>query len=150
MKTKTIYLLLALILILILIIIIKSQTSNKPDQIQPVVQFNTAVPTSTSQETGFEIVSTSINDQIMSINGSITVMFNKPVSSNLILTIQPETKVEINPGANPNEFIINPVDTWAFSSTYTLTISNETLSFNNEPLNKNYVYTFKTPTYTGI
>lgn len=146
MKTKVIYLVLFLIFVLILMIFLKSRPQ-KSVQIQPVKQY---IPTPNTQINGFRLISTNIPEKSISITGSIQLTFNMPVSKNLIFTIEPKVEVVSGLSTSPYIFIIAPKDAWAFDTIYTLTISKSNLSQNNQGLDKDYVYTFKTPPFSGI
>lgn len=146
MKTKLIFLILFLIFIFILIIFLKNR-SQKSEQIQPVKQYT---PIANTQTSSFKLISTNIPETSMSITGSILLTFNQPISENLIFTIEPKAVVQSGLGTSSYEFVIAPKDVWAFDTTYTLTVSKSNLSQNNQSLDKNYLYTFKTPPFSGI
>lgn len=146
MKIKIIYLLVFLIFVLILVIFFRSV--QKPGQVQsPIQQY---VPTPNTQTSGFTLISTNIPKQSMGITGEIRLTFSQPVSEKLIFTIKPKIEVRSGLGSSSFEFVIAPKDSWAFDTSYTLTISGSNISQYNQSLNKDFVYTFKTPPYSGI
>lgn len=148
MRTKVIYLILFLIFVLILIIFLKSR-SQEPEQLPPSPS-KQYIPTPSAQTNGFKLILTNISKEFISINGSIQLTFSQPVSENLVFTIVPKAVVQSRLGTSAYEFVIAPTDAWAFDTTYTLTVSKSNLSQNNQSLDQDYVYTFKTPPFSGI
>ena len=147
MKTKTIFLLVFLIIILFVILFIKSKA-------QTQVQNNQAEQTNeieSSQQTEvFKLTSTSIESQEIGITEPVRLEFNHPVFNNFIYTLEPKKDVKVYSGTSPNELIIDPVDAWGFDTNYTLTVFKSTLSSTGQTLDKDYIYIFKTPPYSGI
>src|SRR3989344_428434 len=148
MKSKTIFLLIFLIFVLIVIFVLKNN-AQEAELNNPPEQINKLNETPPSQIEIFRLISTNLNDRDIGINESIKIEFNKPVSSEFIYVIEPQINVKIIIG-NDNEIVIEPVDAWVFDTNYTLKILKSTLSTTYQTLDKEYIYTFQTPPYSGI
>ena len=150
MKSKTVYLLLFLIFVLIIILLVRSN-SQKSSQHEPTRPVEQTIPLPTSDLSGFKLVSTSLTNQTIGITEPIRLQFNQPISAeNIVFTFQPEKEITSIIGINPSEIILDPVDGWGFSITYTLKILQSSKSSSNQALDRDYVYIFKTPPYSGI
>lgn len=145
MKTKTIFLLIFLILVLIIIFVIKNSSQKSEGELIKKVE-QTPSP---ALET-FQLISSNLTSSELGITEPISLEFNQPISSNFVYTLEPQKEVKIYSGSNPNEIIIDPVDAWAFNTDYTLRILKSTSSATGRVLDKDYIYTSKTPPYSGI
>lgn len=142
MKSKTVYLIIFLITLIIIIIVV--QILRNPNQ------FGSPIPPP-SPSPNLRILLTNISNQPIKVNENITIRFNKKVNNEtLVLQITPEE--EILPLFNPslNQLTIEPINTWKYDTSYTIKVLKTTKSADNNPLDKDYEFNFKTEPYTGI
>lgn len=144
MKNKTIILISFLILLVIVILVFRSLAKNTNN-----TGSSQGTPSSSKQVVQLKILSTNIED-LMSINGSILIKFSQPVTKNISFSIEPSATVSAQLNSTQDEVTISPKDAWVFNTSYVIKILSSTLSKQGQPLDKDYIYNFKTPPYTGI
>lgn len=152
-KTKTFLLIFFLIVILALILFVRVR---KPPPTPKIVPEPTAIatPKPTSQlipTSFFTIMSTNISGQTVGVTELIKIRFSEPVSGdNLFVKITPESKFLLLFDPSRTELTISPSDAWAFDTSYNIKILKITTSTDNQPLDKDYEFNFKTIPYSGI
>lgn len=80
----------------------------------------------------------------------VKIQFSKPVDKKS-LTLQINPKKEILPyfDASLTNLTVEPVKTWDFNTSYTLIVTRSTQSSDNQPLDQDFQFVFKTLPYSG-
>lgn len=150
-RQKIIIIIAVILMIVILASILFSR--NKPDQTSPI-----PVSSDTEQSIGqsrssrnLKVVGTSLQGALVGWTEPLIVEFSEPTPFQFIdITITPETKYSLSNDLSGYKVIINPTDAWLFNSNYSITIGKKTHTADNNYLNEDFVYNFKTYPYSGI
>lgn len=150
-KTRVIFLILFLIVILISIIFLKNRSQNH-ETIQSIQQDTPTLQQvkDNSSINTFRLTSFNSSKGLVGITEPLLIEFNQPLSENIVYTIEPNILVKSEVGNNPYEFIIRPVNAWAFNTDYKLTILKSSLSQKNQNLDTDYSFHFKTISFGGM
>lgn len=145
-QSKTIYLIFALILAIIILVVIQLFARNKSQpapENKEVIQFNAAPK--------LKIIASNLSSEPLEVTDSFTIKFSQPVHElNVIFKIDPEAKVSTSFDKSNTELKIEPYNAWHYNQSYTITIFKSTSSEDNQALDKDYEFTFKTKQYIGI
>lgn len=144
-QSKTIYLIVILVITIIVLFIIQFfRGSSEPAQNNTQIQIFNPPPE-------LKILTTTLSPEPIKVTDSITIKFDKPVNKvSLVLTVDPQTEIITFFDPSRTELTIEPANAWNFDKTYTITIFRATLSEDNQLLDKDYHFTFKTREYVGI
>lgn len=150
MGTKILIIVLLLVIILAVFVTIrvpKPQTQTPVSQDQGVIQ-TTASPTA-EQKLYVKKVEPSTAE--VSVTAPIIITFSKPVDkSTVFFAIRPEATVSASFVQTSAILTIEPVQTWAYDTTYTVIISKEASGLDGTSLGQGYQFNFKTEQYRGI
>lgn len=99
----------------------------------------------------FLIKSTNLSDQVLQTGQIIKIDFNQNIAlKNIQLQLTPNEEINLSIDPMGQSLLISPKNTWGIDTSYSLKILKTTTSVNNQFLDKQYEYQFKTPPYTGI
>lgn len=145
-----VFLLVLVIIITEALIFFFSNKPVKPPEKSVILVSPTTIP-AVSRSYPFYIIGTSLTSQEVSVSKRITINFSRPLSSlNLSYEIIPFVKTGISFSKDGKELTIEPINTWGYGLSYSITIKGETKSVDGATLSSDYIIKFITPRYSGI
>lgn len=146
MNTKL--LILVLILIIAIILAVIRFAPQKADKTTPPQD----IPRQTSEEKNkLSITKTGPTNQPFSVIEPFNIVFSAPVNeSTLFIDIEPEATLSAKLDSAKTVLTIEPEQTWAYDTIYTITISKDTSSLDGLTLGEDKKFTFQTIKYKGI
>ena len=149
--SKTILLIFILILLIFILLGVQLLFKKNAEKDQPLPSAPIPVFIKPSPAPKFSITSTNISSELINVIDSIEITFNRPVDNEtLALKITPEENILPLFDSSLTKLSIKPVNVWNYNTSYTIIISAQTKSEDNNSLDKNYEFTFKTIPYYGI
>lgn len=153
-KSKTIYLIFFLIFLITVLLIIEKSNGSPSSNNKTQLEIQTISPQITQQNpqvNTFSIISTTTSSTPINVSASIEIIFSKPVANeSLDLKISPEETILPLFDSNMTLLTIKPANVWKYNTSYSIKISPQTKSGENQPLDKVYEFNFKTIPYSGI
>ena len=139
---KTVYLIIILLLLLIVLVIIQFSSKSRTE---PIKEKQATPPES------FRIISSTAPEEFIGITEPIKITLSRPVNLQaLIYELKPETQTRVYANPEQTEITFDPKDAWNFDSEYSLKISKESQAVDGQALDMEYIYKFKTHSYSGI
>lgn len=151
-KSKTVYLIFFLIFLVIVLVAVQIFKTRK-DQGRPE-QGETGQAEKVQQaeqKPDFKIISSSPSDKPIGVTTPFKIKFSKPVALvSVIYEIKPQEQVTISLDSTGTEVVFEHIQAWNFDTIYTIKLLKSTISSDFVPLDKDYEFTFKTASYSGI
>lgn len=148
MNTKLLILVFILIIVAIILTIMRSGSLQRQEQATSQQITDTQTP---MQNNRLYIARISDPSKIFSVIDQLTVTFSKPVDeSTIFIDFEPEATISAILDDTKTMLTIEPVQTWAYDTIYTITISKDAISLDGQTLGEDKKFTFQTIKYTGI
>lgn len=135
-------------LLLLLIVTVYLQISIKAPTPQKI---NNKILVAPSPVQKLQVTRTNLTDRPFGVAEFVKIEFNKPVLGRGVhLEITPDTGINYQLNQSGTELTIEPKNAWNFDTIYTLKLPRATFSQDDEPLDKDYEFTFTTIKFGGI